>query len=452
MLQVYSFYGESFLQHLIGGACRTSQPKCGLPKDVAWTGILLFQHLSRRPITADLFDKRGHATADNQSARANNTRKRALEGTPTRTPTNSNFALADMSSIHNEQTSSPIFDIDIERWRRGDKARREFPHVAEPLEVACYSKDINGKIASGSRDLLRRFVEPQGQVDLNVGYESFIPKCHNEASIEKVLQVAKAQCEHVLKTSHIVTYRNNLNKIGHTLNNPREEWEIDCCQAGSQVYLDIRMLRPDSREEEQRRMMYQGYRFEAVCTGEADQVVNANSEFCSITSCVIADHSILLASEIDCTSGDPKCKENPVRDYVELKTMKAIEQDHQLRTMYRHRFPKYWLQSFFAGVPTIMLGLRSKEGLLNHVKRLDVHQLPCEAEEFFQARREQCWNPAMMLNFLEDVLTNIRAACEHERGRSIRVRYDSNSRHVTARFINYSEDNFFSRLSACLTD
>ena len=63
-------------------------------------------------------------------------------------------------------------------------------------------------------------------------------------------------------------------------------------------------------------------RFEALCTDS--KVVDASSEFCSITSFKLGEHSIVLAAEVDAydpalTSGD----EPPgLESYAELKTHK----------------------------------------------------------------------------------------------------------------------------------
>ena len=63
-------------------------------------------------------------------------------------------------------------------------------------------------------------------------------------------------------------------------------------------------------------------RFEALCTDS--KVVDASSEFCSITRFRLGEHSIVLAAEIDAydptlTSG----KQPPgLESYVELKTYK----------------------------------------------------------------------------------------------------------------------------------
>lgn len=359
---------------------------------------------------------------------------------------------ANMATITQESASTGyVFDIDVERWRKSESAVRPFPFVAEPQEIACYSKSDDGEIAHGSRSQLKRYSPPVGEnIDLNIGYDTFVPKSHEDNSIENVVRAVKAQQRNALKTCHIMTYRNNLNKIGQTLTNMSDAWELDCCQVGNCVFLDIRKINVDAANDVHRRLMYTGYRFEAICTNEADKPVNANSEFCSITSCKIADHSIILSSEIDCTLGNPANRENAVRDYVELKTMKAVEVDRELRNMYKYRFPKFWIQSFFAGVPTIMLGLRTRENRMSSITTLDVQQIPVEANDFFQGRRERPWQPSLLMNFVDDVLTTIRDACARHVGCTIRVVYDPVNRRIQATTVSGPESGLFPGLSVCL--
>lgn len=349
-------------------------------------------------------------------------------------------------------SSALLFDISVRQWQRSEHGRRPFPYVAEPQEVACFSKDDDGRVTMGGRASLKQFKKLDGPTDLKIGYDTFVAKRHDDVSIEHFIKSAKNQAASTLDSSHFVSYRNNLNKIGQTINDPNHNWEIDCCQVGTVVFLDIRKTHEDSTDDTLHRLMYTGYRFEAECTGDTDKPVNANSEFCSISSCQIAQHRVLLSSEIDCTMGDPKNTENPIRDYLELKTMNEVTENHKLRNMYKYRFPKYWLQSFYAGVPTIMLGLRSKDSIVTDVNKLVVHDLPAEALDYFAKGRERAWKPATILNFVDYVLSSIRDACANHVGCTLRVVYDPTIRNVSAKVVSTPEEGLFPRLSAYLKE
>lgn len=326
-----------------------------------------------------------------------------------------------------------LFDIDVTAWVSSSGVNNSKTHVSAPFEVTSYSRDGSRNVTFGSREQLSTFSQPKLNVNLGDKYELFIRKANEDVGVEPVVNALLEKTFDLDGQADIVTYRNNLNKIGTTPYENRDEWELDCALVGKTVFLDIRKIREDSSDPKQQLFMYYGYRFESICTGLSDEPVNANSEFCSISRLRIANHRILLAAEIDCGSGQPDKSGNPLNGYIELKTMRAIESDRALSNMYRHRFLKFWLQSYLAGVPNIMLGIRSDSGELLHVKNLKTHELPREARNHFdQTRSRNRWDPFVCINFLDCVLASIREACHDHPGSTIRVRLDPATKHVTA--------------------
>lgn len=339
-------------------------------------------------------------------------------------------------SYASAQHGEILFDIDVPAWVSSSGADNAKTHVSAPFEVTCYSRDETRRVMYGSRAQLCTFSQPQLKVNLGEKYDTFIRKADEQAPVEPILKALVAKSFDLESQADIVTYRNNLNKIGATPYENRDDWELDCALVGRTVYLDIRKVRDDSSDPQQQLFQYYGYRFEALCTGMNEEPVNANSEFCSISRIRIANHRIVLASEIDCASGRVASGGNPLHGYIELKTMKAVDTDRALNNMYQHRFLKYWLQSYLAGVPTIMLGIRSGSGELLHVKHLRTHDLPREARHHFQrTRARNRWDPFVCVNFLDCVLASIRQACHDRPGSTIRVRFDAATKHITATLV-----------------
>lgn len=124
-------------------------------------------------------------------------------------------------------------------------------------------------------------------------------------------------------------------------------------------------------------------RFEALCTGQ--RVADASSEFGLLLRTRIAQHRIFLGAEIDCfdpavvnssSSGGhahqaaqpavqqpgqqqhPQQQLPPLAAMLELKTYRKPSHPQQWRTVHRYKHPKWWLQSFLAGVPRLALGAR----------------------------------------------------------------------------------------------
>lgn len=344
----------------------------------------------------------------------------------------------------------PLFTVNVRDWCRNVYAHASSPQMTEPEEVAYYSKDENGQVSAASRHQLKRFVNPPVNADLNEGYDTFIPKDHENVHIGKVIRVVRAQNQSALDQCDVVTYRNNLNKISRTPVALSDGWEVDCCQLGRVLYLEIRKSEEDPTSGDRRRLMYHGYRFEALCTGETDKPVNPNAEFSSIALFRLKDHRILVSSEIDCTMSDPSRSDNPIHGYVELKTMKILRNERDYSNMYRYRYPKYFVQSFFAGVPTVIVGSRTDDGRLADVRNLDTFSLPSEAHEYFRRNRKPSWDPDIMLNFLDYILSSLRYVCSSNLGTTIRIVYDSNQCTVSAFPVNESDADLSALLADCL--
>ncbi|KAI0561813.1 RAI1-like protein [Gracilaria domingensis] len=326
--------------------------------------------------------------------------------------------------------------VDVKRWVDSAASRFTKLHISEPREVAFFSRAADRQIQYGSRTELKRYKEPALKANLGQLFDSFVPKANEIATVDTVVEAVQNGDFNLYEEADVVTYRNNLNKIAGTPYNRRDNWEMDCAMVGNVLFLDIRKIDDDVRNPSAARFMYYGYRFEALCTGNEDEPVNANAEFCSIARLRIGNHRIVLSAEIDCTIGDPKNVENPIRSYLELKTMREVRSDRDLGNMYRHRFPKYWVQSYLAGVRHIFLGLRSDGGELLGVKRLETHKLHREARQYFQERNMSgCWEPFVCLNFIDFLLHAIRRACGKRSGATLRLSYIAREGVVAGNFL-----------------
>lgn len=350
-------------------------------------------------------------------------------------------------------SKDPLFEIDVRQWTSCDGIDHAMTHVSEPQEVSCFSRDSNRIITYGSRVQLCSFREPEKNVNLGDNIETYVSKSVNNAPVETIIEALQHCDYNIDEQADIITYRNNLNKIGGCPYNTRDEWELDCCLVNSKsVYLEVRHTGSNTFNEEHKRFMYYGYRFEALCTGTSHEPVNANSEFCSITRLRIANHRILLSSEIDCTMGHPKSLDKPTRSYAELKTMRVLRNDRDFANMYKYKFPKFWLQSYLAGVPRIALGLRTDSGELVDVKHLHTHNLHREASDFFTRTRwrGERWNPFVSVNFIDYVLNKIRRVCNENPGVTIRVRFDPGTRKITGLSLNPSDVDLSARVKRVL--
>lgn len=61
---------------------------------------------------------------------------------------------------------------------------------------------------------------------------------------------------------------------------------------------------------------------------------------------------------------------------------------------------KFWIQSFLLGVPKIIVGFRTRDGILVHVQEIETHTIPHTVNSRPGAR----WNADMCVNFADKFL------------------------------------------------
>lgn len=83
---------------------------------------------------------------------------------------------------------------------------------------------------------------------------------------------------------------------------------------------------------------------------------------------------------------------------MELKTSAEFRGDRD-RDNFERKLMKWWIQSFLLGVPTIIVGFRSREGILQRVEELDVAEIPETVR-----RRSRQWDGNMCINFAAEFL------------------------------------------------
>jgi len=146
--------------------------------------------------------------------------------------------------------------------------------------------------------------------------------------------------------------------------------------------------------------------------------VNANEEFVSVMSIGIDELKILMAAEIDCTQ--------PGSGYVELKTNKLLQTERDRTSFEKHKLLKFWLQSFLAGVPKIVVGFRDAQGAVHELTPLETLKIPR------MVREKRLWDPSVCLNFGKTVLQwIIQQISSILSVRRFRLRYDPGRREIT---------------------
>jgi RAT1-interacting protein len=197
-----------------------------------------------------------------------------------------------------------------------------------------------------------------------------------------------------------------------------------------------RYQHPDQQSREM--MTYWGYKFETLAliptppssTSPAEierhqrSVVSNHAQHCSIVNTSFGPHSLILGGEVDgLLAPKPTDPDAPVQ-WAELKTSEELpppaRQQHRDILKFERKLLKFWAQSFLLGVPKIIVGFRSKAGILRGLQTFNTHELPGLVR-----RGTNCWDGNVCINFATEFLGWLKETIKEEGVWSITLRKKS---------------------------
>ncbi|WBW74216.1 RNA NAD-cap (NAD-forming) hydrolase/RNA pyrophosphohydrolase Din1 [Schizosaccharomyces osmophilus] len=358
------------------------------------------------------------------------------------------------------------------------------PSVSEPLEIASYSMTEDCSFHLDDRQL-RYYYPPLPHSDLNSGYPD---KYHPPKAGAHPISAAKGVLDqkHVDAKAELFSWRGLITKIMCAPLYPKSQWELKLrmdAESGT-----IFMEEGESSEttyENQDRMCYWGYKFEAISTlptiwdacsrsdieDRDNQLVIPDEQYCSIVKYHIGRTRLILAGEIDCVwdakpgvtpdsdldgkvTNDPASNEtegqneeplpaskrrkvddvhdstdpsptleNPSPHYCELKTSKKQPLEH---VGMRRKLLKFWAQSYLLGIGTIVIGFRNDDGVLVEIKELPTRQIPNLLRPY---AKPQDWTANRLLVVLEQELDWLKKCVQkHPPNTKFTLQYSANSK------------------------
>ncbi|KAL8916309.1 MAG: hypothetical protein Q9172_006364 [Xanthocarpia lactea] len=151
-----------------------------------------------------------------------------------------------------------------------------------------------------------------------------------------------------------------------------------------------------------------------------DLVVNNHAQYCSVVRTGIGKSKLILGGEVDArmfpsnllTASDhsnnflyglvwdakPSRVDDPI-NWVELKTAATPLSDRDV-LKYERKLLKFWIQSFLLGVPKIIVGFRSKDGILQSLEELETNQIP----KLVKHKGKGSWDGNLCINFTANFL------------------------------------------------
>ncbi|KAI5300711.1 decapping endonuclease targeting mRNA [Ascosphaera pollenicola] len=153
-----------------------------------------------------------------------------------------------------------------------------------------------------------------------------------------------------------------------------------------------------------------------------DDVVNNNSQYCSVVRTGIGNSSIVIGGEVDAVwDCKPDRKGDPI-NWVELKTTAEIRSDRDV-FRYERKLLKFWAQSFLLGVPKIVVGFRDENGILRRIEEIATHEIPT----LIKRQGKNIWDGNICINFTASFMDWLRKTIDSDGVWRIRKRERSSA-------------------------
>lgn len=167
-----------------------------------------------------------------------------------------------------------------------------------------------------------------------------------------------------------------------------------------------------------------GYKFESLATlprpwgevsrdeieGRDDNIVSNKAQYCSVVRTGVGSTLLCLGGEVDAV-WDAKPQHPDGKQaihWVELKTSADIQSERDLE-FFEKKLLKFWIQSFLLGVPTIVVGFRSRHGRLVRVEEIATEGIPGTVRQRAQqAQKRPPWDGDTCINFASAFLSWLR--------------------------------------------
>ncbi|KAI1827941.1 RAI1 like PD-XK nuclease-domain-containing protein [Xylaria intraflava] len=310
--------------------------------------------------------------------------------------------------------------------------------VKRPKEFAHFSYDEKRQFHLNDSSL-QWYYPPRLGADLSKGFDKFDK--HDETIDEHLDGLLKSIEAHEKEEgkkidAHVVTWRGMMTKIMSAPFEDRDGFAMNATLYQDCIFIEddyeSKQVSKQQQNNQQRSrqgqfspeiMTYWGYKFEALSClprpwGEVSRefienreqhTVNNKAQYCSVVRTGIGKTTLCLGGEVDAIWDSKPAQKGAPINWVELKTSAEIRDERGMKNFER-KLMKFWIQSFLLGVPKIIVGFRSQNGILTEIEDIQTASIPETAAK----RGVRSWDANKCINFASAFLDWLRSTINDE--------------------------------------
>ncbi|CZR59130.1 related to RAI1-nuclear protein that binds to and stabilizes the exoribonuclease Rat1p, require [Phialocephala subalpina] len=304
--------------------------------------------------------------------------------------------------------------------------------IKRPKEIACFSYDDQHQFRLDDSSI-RWYYPPTLGADLSRGFDTF-QKLDDTADdhLESLLKtiIAHEQKEGKRTEAEFITWRGMMTKLMAAIFSDRDGFEMNATLFQDTIFIEenhayklqshaqqsSRVSQPGRPSQDM--MSFWGYKFETLCLlpntwdetpreyieNRESEIVSNHAQYCSVVRTGIGNSVLVIGGEVDAIWDSKPVDGKPI-NWVELKTSADIRNDRDMITLER-KLMKFWIQSFLLGVPKIIVGFRTPDGILKRVEEMDTASIPGTVKRCGKGT----WDGNMCINFAAALLDFIKAS------------------------------------------
>ncbi|KAI4258814.1 MAG: hypothetical protein LQ352_001025 [Teloschistes flavicans] len=297
--------------------------------------------------------------------------------------------------------------------------------IRRPREIAFFSYDDAHRFHQDERSL-RYYYPPRIGASLSDGFDRFeklddLIDDHIDSLLKTVIDLEKrteSRCQ-----ADVIAWRGMMTKIMATPFDMFNGFEMNVTKFQGTIFIEENhAYKLESRKSQHQRasqpgapsqdlMSYWGYKFETLSLlpapwaetsrdyieGRETLTVNNHTQYCSVVKTGIGKSRLVLGGEVDALwdAKPPSCSTStdPI-NWVELKTAATPHSERDI-LKYERKLLRFWIQSFLLGVPKIIVGFRSRDGILERLEEMETEGLP----RMVKQRGKGTWDGNACINF-----------------------------------------------------